>query len=79
METLTALDRCDRCPGQAYVRWAKEAADVAGRTLGKTLDLILCRHHSLKYGDSLTLDGWNVREDSTASLLIPSQSVAETI
>ena len=43
VEPLTALDRCDRCGAQAYVRV----------TLASGGDLLFCAHHGKKYEDGL--------------------------
>ena len=43
VEPLTALDRCDRCGAQAYVRV----------TLGSGGELLFCAHHGKKYEDGL--------------------------
>ena len=40
---LTAVDRCDRCGAQAYVRVL-----LAGR-----LELLFCAHHNRKYASAL--------------------------
>lgn len=40
---LTALDRCDRCGAQAYVRVTLEAGG----------ELFFCAHHARKHGEVL--------------------------
>jgi hypothetical protein len=40
---LTALDRCDRCGAQAYVR----------ATLPAGTELLFCAHHSREHGPAL--------------------------
>jgi hypothetical protein len=42
-EPLNALDRCDRCGAQAYLRV----------TLASGGELLFCAHHGKKYEDSL--------------------------
>jgi hypothetical protein len=42
-EPLTALDRCDRCGAQAYLRV----------TLASGGELLFCAHHGKKYEESL--------------------------
>jgi hypothetical protein len=42
--TLTAMDRCDRCGAQAYVR----------ALLPNDLELLFCAHHSRQYSSALT-------------------------
>jgi alanine racemase len=60
--TLSALDRCDSCGAQAYVR----ATLASG-------DLLFCAHHGTKFKDKLfpTALNWH---DESARLL---QSVSE--
>lgn len=50
--TLTALDRCDQCSAQAYVR----ATLVSG-------DLSFCGHHWTKYGDAVTRTALSVHNE----------------
>ena len=54
---LTALDRCDSCGAQAYVRATLESGE-----------LFFCAHHASKYRESLlpTVVDWH---DETARLL----------
>lgn len=60
-EPLTALDRCDRCSAQAYVRY-----DLKG------LDLLLCAHHKREHHDALLGKGAVVLTDETAQLAEPT-------
>ena len=53
---FTALDRCDRCGAQAFVR--------AVLTTG---DLLFCAHHGRKYNEVLTATALAV-EDGTESI-----------
>lgn len=55
--SLNAVDRCDRCNAQAYVRWTKSAADM-----------LMCGHHSNKHEAALTVQGWAIHEDNRAVL-----------
>ena len=41
---LTAMDRCDRCGAQAYVR----------ALLPSGLELLFCAHHNRQYASTLT-------------------------
>jgi hypothetical protein len=41
--SLTAVDRCDRCGAQAYLR-----VELAGGG-----DLLFCAHHAREHGDKL--------------------------
>ena len=50
---LTALDRCDRCGAQAYVRWAKGAQD-----------LLTCGHYTTAYEADLLGAGFSIHEDN---------------
>ena len=54
--TFTALDRCDRCGAQAFVR-----AVLA------TGDLLFCAHHGRKYNDVLAATALTV-EDGTETI-----------
>ena len=60
---LTALDRCDRCTSQAYVR----------ATLPTGLELLFCGHHSAEHHDKLVLAGASFH-DETAKLTVPRES-----
>lgn len=40
---LTAVDRCDRCGAQAYLRVSLQAGG----------ELLFCAHHAREYGDKL--------------------------
>jgi hypothetical protein len=51
---LTALDRCDRCGAQAYVRTQHEAGD-----------LLWCAHHARQHGEKLH---GSITQDETARL-----------
>lgn len=54
---LTALDRCDGCGAQGYVRWVREEQD-----------LVLCGHHSAKSEAQLTGSGFSIHEDNRGVL-----------
>jgi hypothetical protein len=60
---LTALDRCDRCPSQAYVR----------ATLPTGMELLFCGHHGHEHHDKLVLAGATFY-DETDKLTIPRES-----
>lgn len=51
---LDALDRCDRCGAQAYVR----AVLAAG-------ELLFCAHHGREYGDKLARAALLVEDTSS--------------
>ena len=51
--TLTALDRCDRCGAQAYMR----------ATL-PTGPLLFCRHHGREHGDKLAEVGALIHDET---------------
>ena len=72
IEPLTAIDRCDRCGAQAYVR-------VNMPTGG---ELLFCAHHGRQYGprlrelDASILDE-SVRLDESQPRPVASAGVAE--
>jgi hypothetical protein len=43
LPSLTALDRCDRCGAQAYLRVE----------ISEGLELLFCAHHAREHGDKL--------------------------
>jgi hypothetical protein len=53
-EPLTAVDRCDRCGAQAYVR-----VTMAGGG-----ELFFCAHHGREYGPKLTAMQASIRDES---------------
>lgn len=55
---MTALDRCDRCGAQAYVRV----------TLASGGELLFCAHDWRLHGEKLRLTATNIH-DETAKLL----------
>lgn len=62
---LGALDRCDRCGAQAYVR----AVLAAG-------ELLFCAHHGREYGEKLAREALLVQDNS--SVLRGSSSSASS-
>lgn len=54
---LNAVDRCDRCGAQAYVR----------ATLLNGLELLFCGHHAKEYADGLKVASAKI-QDETAKL-----------
>ena len=60
---LDALDRCDRCGAQAYIR----AVLAAG-------ELLFCAHHGREYGEKLAREALLVED--TSSVLRGSTSSA---
>lgn len=54
---LNALDRCDRCGAQAYVR-----ATLAGG------ELLFCAHHGKEYGEKLAAVATRI-DDQTSKLI----------
>jgi hypothetical protein len=62
---LGALDRCDRCGAQAYVR----AVLAAG-------ELLFCAHHGREYGEKLAREAVLVQDNS--SVLRGSSSSASS-
>jgi hypothetical protein len=61
--TFTALDRCDRCGAQAFVR--------AVLTSG---DLLFCAHHGRAYGDILAATALALEDGSETINKKPSPS-----
>jgi hypothetical protein len=67
--TLTALDRCDRCGAQAYVRY-----HVSG------MELQFCGHHDRQNRDALLAQGATIVADdlllleATSGLAVPEQA-----
>lgn len=51
---LTALDRCDRCGAQAYVR----------ATLLSGGELLFCAHHSKEYSEGLKKVSASIQDES---------------
>ena len=64
---LTALDRCDRCGAQAYLR-------VELQTGG---ELLFCAHHAREHGDKLREIAATV-VDETHKLATPSTPAADS-
>lgn len=54
---LTALDRCDRCGAQAYVRVTIDADD---------LELLFCAHHMREHGEKLKETALYVHDETPA-------------
>jgi hypothetical protein len=54
---LNALDRCDRCGAQAYVR----------AVMANGFELLFCGHHAKKYQEGLANAGTRI-DDETARL-----------
>jgi hypothetical protein len=52
--TLTAMDRCDRCGAQAYVRVL----------LPSRLELLFCAHHNRQYASALTEIAVEIRDET---------------
>lgn len=59
---LTALDRCDRCGAQAYVR-----AVLAGGG-----DLLFCAHHGRKFSESLRAAGADIQDETDRLIETPA-------
>ena len=59
---LTALDRCDRCGAQAYLR-------VELQTGG---ELLFCAHHAREHGDKLREIAANVIDETHKLGVTPS-------
>jgi hypothetical protein len=50
---LNALDRCDRCGAQAYVR----------AVMANGFELLFCGHHAKKYQDGLTSSATRIQDE----------------
>jgi hypothetical protein len=61
---LSALDRCDRCGAQAYLR-----VELAGGG-----DLLFCAHHAREHGEKLRTIAVNVHDET--GKLIDTPAVA---
>jgi hypothetical protein len=62
-DILTARDRCDRCPSQAFV-WVN----------GVNGDLQFCRHHFIKHEDSIRSYAFEIVDETYKINDKPSQS-----
>jgi hypothetical protein len=51
---LTAVDRCDRCGAQAYVR----------ALLPNGLELLFCAHHNRQHSSALTKIAVDIRDET---------------
>jgi hypothetical protein len=60
-EPLTALDRCDRCGAQAYLRV----------TLASGGELLFCAHHGKKYEESLRSIAADIHDESDKLTVAP--------
>lgn len=63
-EALNALDRCDRCGAQAYVRF--ERADITLVTGSARIDM--CAHHTREHKDAVLAQGFTVIVDERERL-----------
>lgn len=59
---LTAVDRCDRCGAQAYVR-----AVLAGGG-----DLLFCAHHGRKFSGPLRANGADIYDETDRLTATPA-------
>jgi hypothetical protein len=66
-EPLNALDRCDRCGAQAYLRV----------TLASGGELLFCAHHGKKYEDGLRTIAADIHDESAKLVSAPTTTVAE--
>ena len=51
---LNALDRCDRCGAQAYVR----------AVMANGFELLFCGHHAKKYQEGLTNTATRIQDET---------------
>lgn len=61
---LTALDRCDRCGAQAYLR-----VELAGGG-----ELLFCAHHGREHGDKIREIAINVHDETGKLVENPTAS-----
>jgi hypothetical protein len=59
---LSAVDRCDRCGAQAYVR-----AVLAGGG-----DLLFCAHHGRKFSEALRAGGADIQDETDRLIETPA-------
>jgi hypothetical protein len=59
---LTAVDRCDRCGAQAYVR-----AVLSGGG-----DLLFCAHHGRKFSEALRSNGADIQDETDRLIETPA-------
>ena len=72
---LTAMDRCDRCPAQAYAQYQHQViatsglGDTHGVPLsGQPAGLLLCAHHHREHKAALDQQGFVLTLDETHRL-----------
>ena len=59
---LTAVDRCDRCGAQAYVRVL----------LPSRLELLFCAHHNRRYSSTLANIAVEIQDETIQLAFVPS-------
>jgi hypothetical protein len=64
---FTALDRCDRCGAQAYVRVELSTGGV----------LMFCAHHAREHGDALQQVATAIHDDTGRLATTPPTAVAD--
>ena len=62
---LSAVDRCDRCGAQAYLR-----VELAGGG-----DLLFCAHHAREHGDKLREIAVAVHDETEKLVVTPTASL----
>ena len=61
---LTAVDRCDRCGAQAYLRVSLQAGG----------ELLFCAHHAREHGDKLREIASHVHDETNKLADTPSKA-----
>ena len=61
---LTAVDRCDRCGAQAYLRVSLQAGG----------ELLFCAHHAREHGDKLREIAAHVHDETDRLADTPAQA-----
>ncbi len=64
---LTAVDRCDRCGAQAYLRVQLQAGG----------ELLFCAHHAREHGDKLREVAAHVHDETAKLSDTPNRAPAE--
>jgi hypothetical protein len=67
LTSLSAVDRCDRCGAQAYVR-----VELAGGT-----ELLFCAHHARQHEDKLREIAITIHDETGRLAETPATATAE--
>ena len=64
---LTAVDRCDRCGAQAYLRVSLQAGG----------ELLFCAHHAREHGDKLREIASHVHDETSKLAATPAAATGD--